>query len=212
MLCRRCRRLAQRVVHEPALHLRAAPPFKTQPHAWRCSSTLAPSAQPRSLADWANVYATLSKFKLRCAPHGAGVQLGSALFLYAWHLQLASLCAPVALLSPPRAPASPSAAATTSRGTDLLGQQQAHGEPRLVRIRSTRHVQRGSCWWSRINHGHLTGPASTQVIETENDARMKRTLRRPLPAGLLSRRHALVFAAGSGLAGVLSLYFQARLF
>jgi len=81
MLCRHCRRLAQRVVHEPALHLRAAPPFKTQPHAWRCSSTLAPSAQPRSLADWANVYATLSKFKLRCAPHGAGVQLGSALVI-----------------------------------------------------------------------------------------------------------------------------------
>jgi heme O synthase-like polyprenyltransferase len=47
-------------------------------------------------------------------------------------------------------------------------------------------------------------------MEVKNDGLMKRTHRRPLPAGLMSKRHALVFAAGTGVAGVLALYFQAR--
>lgn len=41
-----------------------------------------------------------------------------------------------------------------------------------------------------------------QIYEVERDAKMRRTMRRPLPAGLVSVPHALAFALGSGAAGV----------
>ena len=44
-----------------------------------------------------------------------------------------------------------------------------------------------------------------QVIERANDARMARTMRRPLPSGRLSVAHALAFSAISGFTGVLWL-------
>jgi 4-hydroxybenzoate polyprenyltransferase len=44
--------------------------------------------------------------------------------------------------------------------------------------------------------------ALNQVYERSNDARMKRTMNRPLPAGRMSRPHALAFAALAGAGGV----------
>ncbi len=49
-----------------------------------------------------------------------------------------------------------------------------------------------------------------QVYEVANDALMKRTMRRPLPTGRVSRRHALLFAGAAGAAGVAVLYYKAR--
>jgi protoheme IX farnesyltransferase len=41
-----------------------------------------------------------------------------------------------------------------------------------------------------------------QIYEIERDGRMKRTMKRPLPAGLISVPHALTFAVGTGVTGV----------
>lgn len=41
-----------------------------------------------------------------------------------------------------------------------------------------------------------------QIYEIERDGKMRRTMKRPLPAGLVSVPHALAFALGSGAAGV----------
>lgn len=41
-----------------------------------------------------------------------------------------------------------------------------------------------------------------QVIETRNDARMKRTRSRPLPSGRITRSHALGWGFASGTAGI----------
>lgn len=48
--------------------------------------------------------------------------------------------------------------------------------------------------------------STQQVYEVNQDRLMKRTQRRPLPSGLLTRRHALAFAAVSAAAGVSALY------
>jgi protoheme IX farnesyltransferase len=47
-----------------------------------------------------------------------------------------------------------------------------------------------------------------QVYEVHNDARMTRTANRPLPAGRLSRLHALAFAFAMGTGGLGLLYTQ----
>ena len=52
--------------------------------------------------------------------------------------------------------------------------------------------------------------AWNQIFEKENDARMARTLRRPLPSGRCSRPHAIAFAALAGLAGVGVLKLRAN--
>ena len=49
-----------------------------------------------------------------------------------------------------------------------------------------------------------------QVAEVRNDGLMKRTRGRPLPSGAITRRHALLFAACTGVAGVSALYTQAN--
>jgi protoheme IX farnesyltransferase len=46
------------------------------------------------------------------------------------------------------------------------------------------------------------------VYEIEQDGLMKRTQRRPLPSGLLTRRHALAFAGVSAAVGLGCLYLQ----
>ena len=52
--------------------------------------------------------------------------------------------------------------------------------------------------------------AWNQIFEKENDARMARTMRRPLPSGRCSRPHAIAFAALAGLAGVGVLKLRAN--
>lgn len=49
-----------------------------------------------------------------------------------------------------------------------------------------------------------------QVAEVRNDGLMKRTRGRPLPSGAMTRRHALLFAACTGMAGISVLYTQAN--
>ncbi|CAM6127203.1 unnamed protein product [Calypogeia fissa] len=44
--------------------------------------------------------------------------------------------------------------------------------------------------------------AFNQILEVANDSRMKRTMRRPLPAGRMSTAHALAFAVTAGVTGV----------
>jgi heme o synthase len=50
-----------------------------------------------------------------------------------------------------------------------------------------------------------------QVYEVKNDGLMQRTMLRPLPAGRLTSRHALAFAAVTGLVGTVLLGTQVRL-
>jgi protoheme IX farnesyltransferase len=45
-----------------------------------------------------------------------------------------------------------------------------------------------------------------QVIEVEHDAKMIRTRQRMLPAGIITTRHATIFAIATGLAGGALLY------
>ena len=45
-------------------------------------------------------------------------------------------------------------------------------------------------------------------MEVKNDALMNRTKRRPLPSGLITRPHALAFAATMGVGGVSLLLWQ----
>lgn len=47
-----------------------------------------------------------------------------------------------------------------------------------------------------------------QIMEVKNDSVMKRTMRRPLPSGRLSRAHALAWAIGMGVSGVSLLAYQ----
>lgn len=49
-----------------------------------------------------------------------------------------------------------------------------------------------------------------QLYEVSNDARMTRTAQRPLPAGRMSRLHALLFALACGTGGLSILWQQVR--
>jgi len=60
---------------------------------------------------------------------------------------------------------------------------------------------------SLIHPGHDHG---VQWYEVANDALMKRTCRRPLPMGVLSRNHALAFAAAVGAGSVGLLYWKVQ--
>ena len=70
---------------------------------------------------------------------------------------------------------------------------------------------RGLAWASLGTLG-CAAAANTlnQVYEVANDAVMKRTMRRPLPTGRVTARHALAFAGVAGAAGIAVLYYQAR--
>eukprot|EP00899_Mesostigma_viride_P021214 jgi/Mesvir1/29094/Mv18400-RA.1 len=69
-----------------------------------------------------------------------------------------------------------------------------------------------SCAWTSF--GTMASAASAnafnQVIEVRQDALMKRTMRRPLPSGRMSRAHALAFAVAAGVAGVGVLSYKAN--
>ena len=56
--------------------------------------------------------------------------------------------------------------------------------------------------------GHLS--RLLQWYEVANDALMKRTCRRPLPMGVISRNHALAFAAAVGAGSIGLLYWKVR--
>ncbi|EME27105.1 Protoheme IX farnesyltransferase, mitochondrial [Galdieria sulphuraria] len=49
--------------------------------------------------------------------------------------------------------------------------------------------------------------AWNQIKEMDKDAKMQRTKSRPLPAGLLSKRHAAIFTILTGISGVCALLF-----
>ena len=61
--------------------------------------------------------------------------------------------------------------------------------------------------WTSLGTFLCSASANTfnQVFEVKNDARMARTMRRPLPSGRCSRPHAAAFGVAAGLAGVLLL-------
>ena len=63
------------------------------------------------------------------------------------------------------------------------------------------------CWTS---FGTFACAASAnsfnQIYEVENDKLMKRTCKRPLPMGRITRRNALIWAVGTGIIGCASLY------
>jgi protoheme IX farnesyltransferase len=50
-----------------------------------------------------------------------------------------------------------------------------------------------------------------QVLEIKNDAKMKRTMRRPLPSGRISPVHAAMWATSVGAAGTALLACKVRL-
>lgn len=52
---------------------------------------------------------------------------------------------------------------------------------------------------------------AAQWYEVRNDTLMKRTCRRPLPMGVVTRNHALAFAVAMGAGGVGLLYWKVRL-
>jgi protoheme IX farnesyltransferase len=58
--------------------------------------------------------------------------------------------------------------------------------------------------WCSLGTGMCASAANTlnQVYEVANDARMKRTMGRPLPAGRMSKLHALAFAAVLSCGGI----------
>ncbi|KAK9833996.1 hypothetical protein WJX81_001861 [Elliptochloris bilobata] len=66
--------------------------------------------------------------------------------------------------------------------------------------------------WASLGTFGCAAAANTlnQVYEVANDALMKRTMRRPLPTGRVSPRHALAFASVTGAAGVAILYYKAN--
>ncbi|KMS98204.1 hypothetical protein BVRB_4g094680 [Beta vulgaris subsp. vulgaris] len=69
----------------------------------------------------------------------------------------------------------------------------------------------GLCWTCA---GTMMVAASAnslnQVFEIKNDAKMKRTMQRPLPSGRLTSGHALAWASTVGLAGTGLLAYQAN--
>ena len=78
---------------------------------------------------------------------------------------------------------------------------------------SGEQVDWGGLAWTALGTFGCAAAANTlnQVYEVANDALMKRTMRRPLPTGRVSRRHALLFAGAAGAAGVAVLYCKACL-
>lgn len=67
--------------------------------------------------------------------------------------------------------------------------------------------------WTCLGTFCVAAAANTinQILEVENDSRMKRTNRRPLPAGRLTTQHAMAWAVTTGIGGVALLASQANM-
>ena len=67
--------------------------------------------------------------------------------------------------------------------------------------------------WTSLGTFACAASANTlnQVYEVENDRKMKRTCKRPLPLGKITRQNALIWAAGAGLVGFWCLYSNTNL-
>ena len=67
-----------------------------------------------------------------------------------------------------------------------------------------------SCLHSVGNASTFRHTPATQWYEVQRDALMNRTRNRPLPRGVVTSRHALVFAAVTAVGGVALLYWKVR--
>lgn len=65
-------------------------------------------------------------------------------------------------------------------------------------------VEKEGLFWTVLGTGLCAASANTlnQLYEVKRDALMSRTMARPLPAGKISKLHALLFAVSTGLAGI----------
>ena len=68
-------------------------------------------------------------------------------------------------------------------------------------------------WWTYVGTTAAASSANAlnQIYEVANDSLMKRTQRRPLPAGRMSMAHAVAFAAVTGFGGIGILASQVHL-
>jgi protoheme IX farnesyltransferase len=73
---------------------------------------------------------------------------------------------------------------------------------------STDDIDWGGCGWTSLGTMLCSSAANAlnQIYEVSNDAKMTRTAIRPLPAGRMSKAHALVFALVTGATGVYVLF------
>lgn len=67
--------------------------------------------------------------------------------------------------------------------------------------------------WTCMGTLFIAAAANTinQILEVENDSRMRRTMHRPLPAGRITRQHAMAWAAVASIGGVTLLANQANI-
>lgn len=67
--------------------------------------------------------------------------------------------------------------------------------------------------WTCLGTFCVAAAANTinQILEVENDSQMKRTNRRPLPAGRISTEHALAWAGATSISGIALLASQANM-
>ena len=66
-------------------------------------------------------------------------------------------------------------------------------------------------WLSRLETMNLVHRRPFQVFEIKNDAKMKRTMLRPLPSGRISPVHAAMWATSVGVAETTLLACKVRL-
>ena len=73
---------------------------------------------------------------------------------------------------------------------------------------SGEHIDWGTLGWTCFGTFACAASANSfnQIYEVENDKLMKRTCKRPLPLGKITRQNALIWAVGAGLVGCASLY------
>ncbi|KAK3262775.1 Protoheme IX farnesyltransferase, mitochondrial [Cymbomonas tetramitiformis] len=75
---------------------------------------------------------------------------------------------------------------------------------------SAEEIQWAGLFWTSVGTMGASACANTinQLMEVKYDASMNRTMRRPLPAGRITRGHALAFAVTTGLTGISLLLWK----